>query len=72
MKLNKKKDQSVDALVLLSRRNKILIGVNMEKKCGAETEGKAVQRLSHPGICPIVKLGCRYGCWELLGVRSLI
>ena len=53
MKLNKKKDQSVDALVLLSRRNKILIGVNMEKKCGAETEGKAIQKLPHLGIHPI-------------------
>jgi len=44
MKL-KKKDQSVDASVLLRRGNKILTGGNMETKYGAETEGKAIQRL---------------------------
>jgi len=49
MKL-KKKDQIVDALVLLRRGNKILTGGNMETKCGAETEGKAIQRLPHLGI----------------------
>ena len=48
MKLQKE-DQSVYALVLLRRGNKILMGVNMETKCGAETEGKAIQRLSHLG-----------------------
>ena len=35
MKLRKKEDQSVDALVLLRRRNKILMGTNMKTKCGA-------------------------------------
>ena len=49
MKLKKKKDQNVDASVLLRRVNKILTGGNMETKCGAETEGKAIQRLSHLG-----------------------
>ena len=53
MKLKKKEDQNVDASVLLRRGNKILKGANMEKKCGAETEGKAIQWLSHLGIHPI-------------------
>jgi hypothetical protein len=42
MKLKKKEDQSVDVLVLLRRDNKILTGGNIETKCGAETEGKAI------------------------------
>jgi hypothetical protein len=50
MKPKTKEDQNVDALVLLRRVNKILTGVNMETKCGAETEGKATQRLPHMGI----------------------
>jgi hypothetical protein len=45
MKFKKKEDQSVDALVLLRRGNKILMGGNMETKCGGYTEGKAMQRL---------------------------
>jgi hypothetical protein len=43
----------VDASVLLRRGNKILKGGNTETKCGAETEGKAIQRLSYLGIEPI-------------------
>jgi hypothetical protein len=39
MKLKKKEDQSVGVLVLLRRGNKILMGANMETKCGSETEG---------------------------------
>jgi hypothetical protein len=50
MKLKKKEDQSVDASVLLRKGNKILMGANMETKCRAETEGKAIQRLSHLGV----------------------
>jgi hypothetical protein len=50
MKL-KKEDQSVDASVLFRRGRKILIGGNT--KCGAETEGKAIQRLPHLRIHPI-------------------
>ena len=53
MKLKKKEDQSVDALVLLRRGNKVLKGGNMETKCGAETEERAIQRLSYLGIYPI-------------------
>jgi hypothetical protein len=52
MKL-KKEDQSVDASVLPRRGNKILIVGNIKTKCGAETEGKAMQRLPHLGIHPI-------------------
>jgi hypothetical protein len=47
MKLKKKEDQSMDASVLLRRGNKILTGRIMEKKCGAETKEKAIQRLPH-------------------------
>jgi hypothetical protein len=53
MKPKKKKGQSVNASVLLRRGNKILTGANMETKCGAETKGKAIQRLLHLGIHPI-------------------
>jgi len=52
MKLKAKEDQSVDASVLLRSGDKILTGGNMETKCGAETEGKAIQRLPYLGIWP--------------------
>jgi hypothetical protein len=54
MKLKKKEDQSVDTSILLRRGNKIPIeeGVT-EIKCGAEIEGKAIQRLPPLGIHPI-------------------
>jgi hypothetical protein len=48
MKLKKKEDQS--APVLLSRGNRLLTGGNTEAKCGAENEGKAIQRLPHLGM----------------------
>jgi hypothetical protein len=51
MKLKKKEDQSVDTLLLLRMRNKIpMEGV---AKFGAETKGRTIQRLSHPGIHPL-------------------
>jgi hypothetical protein len=53
MKLKKKEEQSVGALVLLRRGNKILMGAKMEMKCGAETEGKTIQRLPHLQIYPV-------------------
>jgi hypothetical protein len=53
MKPKKKEVQNVDASVLFRRVNKILRGGNMETKCGAETEGKAIQRLPHLVIHPI-------------------
>jgi hypothetical protein len=48
MKL-KKEEQSVDTLVLLERANKMPMGGITETKCGAESKGKAVQRLTHLG-----------------------
>jgi hypothetical protein len=55
MKLKGKEGQSVDASVLVRRENKILEGGNTETKCGAETEGKAIQRLPHLQILPIYR-----------------
>jgi hypothetical protein len=52
MKL-KKEEQSVGVLLLLRKWNKILTEINMETRCGAETEGKSIQRLPHPRIHPI-------------------
>jgi hypothetical protein len=45
MKLKKKEDQNLGALIFLRKHNKILTGANTETKCGAETERKAIQRL---------------------------
>jgi hypothetical protein len=58
----------------LERGNKILTGGNMETKCGAETEGKAIQRVPHLGSIPytVTKPGSYCGCWEVLTDRSLI
>jgi hypothetical protein len=53
MKLKKKKGQSVDVSVLLRRGNKILRRGNMETKCGAEIEEKAIQSFPYLGILPI-------------------
>jgi hypothetical protein len=53
MKLKKKEDQSVDTSVFLRRENKISMEGVTETKCGTETEGKAIQRLTHLGIHPI-------------------
>jgi hypothetical protein len=50
MKPKKKEDQNMDASVLLRRVNLIRMKGNMESKYGAETEGKAIQRLPHKGI----------------------
>jgi hypothetical protein len=50
MEPKNKEDQNVDALVLFRRANKIITGGNMETKCGAETEGKAIQRQPLLGI----------------------
>jgi hypothetical protein len=47
MKLKKKEDQHLGPSVLLRRCNKILMGTDTETKYGAETEGKAFQRLPH-------------------------
>jgi hypothetical protein len=52
MKLMKKQDQSMNTLGLLRRGNKIPTGGDTETKCGAEMEGKTIQRLPHLGIHP--------------------
>jgi hypothetical protein len=43
----------VNILILLRRGNKIPMEGVTETKCGAETEGKAIQRLLHLVIYPI-------------------
>jgi hypothetical protein len=40
-------------LIFLRRGNKILLEGVIETKCGAETEGQAIQKLPYLGICPI-------------------
>ena len=50
MKLNKKEDKSVDTTLLLRMGNKIPMEGVTEKKFGAETEGRTIQRLPHQGI----------------------
>jgi hypothetical protein len=55
MKLKKKEDQIVNASVLLSRRNKILKGGNMETKHEADIKGKAIKRLPYHVIHPIYR-----------------
>jgi hypothetical protein len=52
MKL-KKEEQSVDTSLLLIMGNKIPMEGVTEAKFGAEREGRAIQRLPHPGIHPI-------------------
>ena len=52
MKLKKKEDQSVDTLFLRIGSKISMEGVT-ETKFGAETEGRIIQRLPHPGIHPI-------------------
>jgi hypothetical protein len=50
MKLKKKEYQSMDTSVLLIREIKIPMRGDTETKCGAETQGKAIHRLSHMWI----------------------
>ena len=52
-KLKKKEDHSVDTSFFLRRGIKIPMGGDIETKCGAETEGKSIQRLPHLVIHPI-------------------
>ena len=74
MKLKKKEDQSADTLALLIRGNEIPMEGVTETKCGAETEGKAIQRLPHLGIHPMYSYKPRHycGCQQVLADRSLI
>ena len=55
MKFKKKEGQSINVSVLFRRGNKIIMGGNTETKSIGETEGKVMQRLSHPGIHPIYR-----------------
>ena len=66
MRLKKMEDQSVDTLTLLRIENKIPLGVDTETKCGIETEGKTIQRLSSLGIHPIYI----YQTQTLLGIPT--
>jgi hypothetical protein len=50
MKLKKKKDQSVDTLILRRKGNKIPMEGVTETNFGAEPEGMAIQGLPHLGI----------------------
>jgi hypothetical protein len=52
MKLKKKEDHSMDSPVLCRRGNKIPMGGDTKTKCGAETEGKIIQRLTTWGSIP--------------------
>jgi hypothetical protein len=56
------------------RGNKIFMGGNMETKCGAETEGKAIQRCPTWRSIPYTATKPRHycGCQQVLADRSLI
>jgi hypothetical protein len=54
MKIKKKEDQSVDTSFLLRMGKKIPMEGVTETKFGAETEGRTIQRLPHPGIHVII------------------
>ena len=65
MKLKKREDQSVDTSILLRRGNQIPMEGVTETKCGAETEGKAIQRLPRPlgrGFIPYTITKPRHYC----------
>jgi hypothetical protein len=74
MKLKKKEDQSMNTSVLLRKRNKIPMGGDTLTKCGAETEGKTIQRLPPSGSIPYTVTKPRHycGCQQVLPDRSLI
>jgi hypothetical protein len=74
MKLKNKEDQSVDTLFLLRMGNKIPMEGVTETKCGAETEGKAIHRLTTWGSIPYTVTKPRHycGCQQMLADRSLI
>jgi hypothetical protein len=62
MKLKKQEDQCMDTSVLLRMGNKIPMGGDTETKYGAETEGKAIQRLFHLGIHPYTVTKPKHYC----------
>jgi hypothetical protein len=65
MKLKKKEDQSVDASIFLRRGTKIPTEGDIETKCGAETEGITIQRLSHLRNHPIYSHQTQTLLWRL-------
>jgi hypothetical protein len=74
MKL-KKEDQREDTPLLLRTEIKILTGGDRETKCGTETEGKVIQRLSHwRKIHPIYSHQTQTvcGCQKMLSDGRLI
>jgi hypothetical protein len=74
MKLKKKEDQTVETSVLLKRGNKIPMEGVTDAKYGAETEGKAIQRLPHVRIhlYTVIKPRHYCGCQQVLADRNLI
>jgi hypothetical protein len=64
----------VNASVLLRRGNKILLRGNMKRKCGAEIEGKSIQRFPKLGSILYTDTKPRHYCGnqEVLADRSLI
>jgi hypothetical protein len=50
----KKDDQIVDTSLLLRIENKIPLEGVTETKFGADTKGWTIQRVTHPGIYPII------------------
>jgi hypothetical protein len=69
LKLKKKKDQSVDTSVFLRSEMKIPKWVDTETMFGAETEGKAMQWLSHLVIHPIYSYQTQTLLWMPTSVR---
>ena len=66
----KQEEQSMNTLVLLRRGNKIPTEGDTETKCGAESEGKTIQRLPHLVIHPIYRH--YYRCPQVLADHSWI
>ena len=64
----------MNTLFLFRRGNKIPMGGDTETNCGAETEGKNIQRLAPWGSIPYTVTKRRHscGCREVLVDRSLI
>ena len=54
MKLKMNEDQHVDTLPLLRIGNKTLMEGVTVTNFGAETKGRTIQRLPHPGVHPII------------------
>jgi hypothetical protein len=71
MKLKKKEDK-VWILPSFLEERKISMGGDTETKCGAETEGKAIQRLSHLGIREELSPQGLYQCLTNTEVNALI